>query len=144
MPNFRITSYNVCYTKLLRLKIKKSQILLIDGKAEESLELANFAEAVEDTNSDVYLVKGSALIMLGEVSEAIEAYEKAIEFNYDENDDLMYNIGVTLGQAGENEKALEFLERAYENNPKNELVLYELGYYYDRIQEFVKSRNNFV
>jgi len=37
----------------ISLKIKKSQILLVDGKAEESLELANFAEAVEDTNSDV-------------------------------------------------------------------------------------------
>ncbi|PTN07541.1 tetratricopeptide repeat protein [Mangrovibacterium marinum] len=121
------------------LKVKKAQILLIEGQAEESLELAIFAERIENTNPDVYLVKGSALVMLDQIDQAIEAYEKAVEYNYDDNDELLYNIGVTLGQAGECEQALVFLQQAYEANPKNELVLYELGYYYDRIQEFTKS-----
>ncbi len=121
------------------LQIKKAQILLVDGHAEESLELIRVAEMVENSNSDIFLIKGSALIMMGMVEEAIAAYEQSILYDYEEKDDLLYNIGVTLGQAGETDKAIYFLERAFEINPKNELVLYELGYYYDRIQEFEKS-----
>ncbi len=121
------------------LKIKKAQILLVDGKAEECLELIQLAESMESTNSDVYLVKGSALIMLGMIDEAISAYELSVKHSFEDDDDLMYNIGVTLGQAGEISKAISFLKRAYESNPKNELILYELGYYCDRVQDFDES-----
>ncbi|MGD9929280.1 MAG: tetratricopeptide repeat protein [Mangrovibacterium sp.] len=123
----------------IALQIKKAQILLIDGRAEESLELVTIAEKIEDSNSDVFLIKGSALILVGMVEEAIAAFEQSILHNYEEMDDLLYNIAVTLGQAGETEKAISFLERAYDTNPQNELVLYELGYYYDRIQDYERS-----
>ncbi len=121
------------------LQIKNAQILLVDGKAEECLEIIGRAEKIENCNPDVFLVKGSALIMLGQVSEAIEAYEQSVRYNFEDTDDLLYNISVTLGQAGETDRAIDFLERAYEINPENELVLYELGYYYDKKQEFKKS-----
>ena len=121
------------------LQIKKAQILLVEGKAEESFDLINLAEKIEKTNPDVFLIKGSALIMLGMVTEAIEAYEQSIRYNYDDTDDLLYNISITLSQAGETDKAIDFLERAYKVNPENELVLYELGYCYDKKQDFEKS-----
>jgi len=121
------------------LQVKKAQILLVDGKAEECLELIKLAEKIEDKNSDIYLIKGSALIMLGFVQEAIAAYEHSIRYSFEETDDLLYNISVTLGQAGETEKAIDFLERAFRINPQNELILYELGYYYDKKQDFEKS-----
>jgi tetratricopeptide (TPR) repeat protein len=121
------------------LQIKKAQVLLVEGKAEECIGLISAVEQIEDTNPDVFLVKGSALAMLGLPDEAIEAYEQSIRYNFDETDDLLYNISVTLSQAGETEKAIEYLERAFNVNPKNELVLYELGYCYDKKQDFEKS-----
>ena len=116
----------------ISLKIKNAQILLVDGKVEEALEIVELVEKIEDTNSDVYLIKGSALILLDKTDEAIKAYEQSIFYNYDEQDELLYNIGITIGQAGLVEKAIEFLKQAHELNPKNELVLYELGYYLDK------------
>lgn len=121
------------------LQIKKAQILLINGHTDEALEMITLAEQIEESNSDIYLIKGSALIMKGEINEAIDAFENAILHNIDEKDDLLYNIGVTLGQAGEIHKAIYFLEQAYENNPQNELVLYELGYYHDKNHDFETS-----
>ncbi len=123
----------------ISLQIKKAQILLIDGQAEESLELINLASMVEDSNSDVFLIKGSALILLGDIEGAIDAFNQSIIYNYDEKDDLLYNIAVTLGQAGETQKAIYFLEEAYKENKSNELTLYELGYYYDKTQDYSRS-----
>ena len=123
------------------LQIKKAQLLLVDGKAEECLRLLNVAEKIEEKNSEIYMIKGSALMMLGYTQKAIKAYEKSIRYSYEETDDLLYNISVTLGQAGETDKAIEFLEKAFLINPENEFVLYELGYYYDKKQEFDKSIN---
>lgn len=121
------------------LQIKKAQILLVEGNAEECLKIIEVAEKIEDSNPDVFLAKGSALIMLGFVPEAIEAYEQSIACNYEDSDDMLYNISVTLAQAEETDKAIEFLEQAYRINPENELVLYELGYCYDKKQNFSKS-----
>ncbi|MEL7586063.1 MAG: tetratricopeptide repeat protein [Prolixibacteraceae bacterium] len=121
------------------LQIKKAQMLLVEGNTDECLELIHIAEKIEDSNPDVFLIKGSALIMLGQIDEAIQAYERSILFSYEDTDDMLYNISVTLGQAGETDKAIEFLERAFAINQKNELVLYELGYCYDKKQDFDKS-----
>lgn len=123
----------------IALQIKKAQLLLVDGKAEESLRMIQVAEQVEDHNSDVFLIKGSALVMLGAIDDAIAAFEKSIFYNYDEEDELLFNIGITLGQAGEVKKAISFLEKAYEVDPTNEQVLYELAYYCDKDYQDEKS-----
>lgn len=125
----------------IALKIKKAQLLLVDGKVEECLDVIQVVEQFEDSNPDVFLIKGSALIMLGNVEKAIDAYETSVFHNYEEEDELLYNIGITLGQAGEVARAISFLERAFKSNPENEQVLYELAYYYDKNNEDEKSIN---
>ena len=132
MANVAIDNGLVIHPSSIALQIKKAQLLLVDGKVEESLEQIHVVEKIEDSNSDIYLIKGSALIMLGKVDEAIAAYEDAVFYNYEEEDELLYNIGITLGQAGELDKSISFLERAHQSNPKNEQVIYELAYYSDK------------
>ena len=118
------------------LQIKNAQIQLLNGDPKQCLATITLAESVEQTNPDVYLVKGSALITLGRTTEAIEAYQLSIRYNYEEKDDLLYSIAVTLGQAGETDHAIDFLNEAHQSNPQNELVLYELGFYHDKKQDF--------
>ncbi|MGQ7869494.1 tetratricopeptide repeat protein [Sunxiuqinia sp. sy24] len=139
MANQAIENGLKIHPSSITLQIKKAQLLLVDGKVEESLSIIRVAELIEESNSDIYLIKGSALIMQGFVDEAITAYEHAISHNYEEEDELLYNIGITLGQAGEIQKAITFLERAHTFNPKNEQVLYELAYYCDKDNQDDKS-----
>ena len=139
MANIAIDNGLKIHPTSIALQIKKAQLLLVDGKVEESLEMIRVIEQIEDSNSDIYLIKGSALIMLGKIDEAITAYEQSVFHNYDEEDELLYNIGITLGQAGEIRKAISFLERALEANPENEQVLYELAYYSDKDNQDEKS-----
>jgi tetratricopeptide (TPR) repeat protein len=121
------------------IKIRQAQIFMHEGKLEECLDLLKMAEKIESNNPDIFLTKGAAYNLLGDVSKAIESYDKALEMNIDELDETLYNIGISFGQAGEIHLAISYLEKAYSANPKNEIVLYELGYYYDRDSQFEKS-----
>lgn len=121
------------------IKIRQAQVFLHEGRLEDCLELISMAEKVETNNPDLYLTKGAAYNLLGDIEKAEEAYEKAIQMDLDDLDETLYNIGVSFGQAGETSLAIKYLEKAFEENPKNEIVLYELGYYYDRDSRFEQS-----
>ena len=121
------------------IKIRKAQVLMNEGKLEESLDLLSMVEKIETNNPDIYLTKGGALNLLGDVEKAVEAFEQALTLPIDEPDETLYNIGISFGQAGENALAIEYLEKAYHANPKNEIVLYELGYYCDKDSRFEDS-----
>ncbi len=121
------------------LLIKKAQILAYEGKTKECLRLINYLEKIERSNSDLYLVKGSALNLIGDTEKAVKAYEKAIVYDTEEADEILYSIGITFGQTGNLRLALHYLERAHRANPKNEMVLYELGYFYERNAQLDKS-----
>lgn len=121
------------------IKIRQAQVLMHEGKLEECLELLSLAERIETNNPDLFLTKGGALNLLGDVGKAIEAFDMALTMPIDEPDETLYNIGISFGQAGETNLAIKYLEKAYQANPKNEIVLYELGYYCDKSSLFEES-----
>jgi tetratricopeptide (TPR) repeat protein len=121
------------------IKIRQAQVLMQEGKLEECLELINMAEKIEANNPELFLTKGGALNLLGDVAKAVEAFEVALTMPIDEPDETLYNIGISFGQAGETHLAIKYLEKAYKENPANEIVLYELGYYCDKDSQFEES-----
>ncbi len=121
------------------IKIRQAQVLMHEGKLEECLELLNMAEKIETNNAELFLTKGGALNLLGDVGKAVEAFEMALTMPIDEPDETLYNIGISFGQAGETALAIKYLEKAYNDNPQNEIVLYELGYYCDKDSRFEDS-----
>jgi tetratricopeptide (TPR) repeat protein len=123
----------------ISIKIRKAQVLMHEGKLEECLELLNLAEKIETNNPDLYLTKGGALNLLGDVPKAVEAFDTALSMPIDEPDETLYNIGISFGQAGETQLAIKYLDQAHNANPRNEIVLYELGYYCDKDSRFEES-----
>jgi tetratricopeptide (TPR) repeat protein len=123
----------------ISIKIRQAQILMHEGKLEECLELLNMAEKIESNNPDLFLTKGGAFNLLGDVGKAVEAFEMALTMPIDEADETLYNIGISFGQAGETALAIKYLEKAFKDNPQNEIVLYELGYYCDKDSRFEES-----
>jgi len=121
------------------IKICQAQVLMHEGKLEECLELLRMAEKIETNNPDLFLTKGGAFNLLGDVGKAVEAFEMALTMPIDEPDETLYNIGISFGQAGETALAIKYLEKAFKENPQNEIVLYELGYYCDKDSRFEES-----
>ena len=127
------------HPKALSLQIRHAQLLLNDDKPDECLNLLDFIEKIENNSPELYLTKGAAYNMKGEVNKAINAFEHALKMPIEDLDETLYNIGISFGQMGENYLAIKYLEKAHDYNPLNEIVLYELGYYYDRDSQFEKS-----
>jgi len=123
----------------ISIKIRQAQVLMNEGKLEECLAIISMAEKIETNNPELYLTKGGALNLLGDVGKAVEAFEQALTMPIDEPDETLYNIGISFGQAGETRLAIKYLEKAYKANPDNEIVLYELGYYCDKDSQFEES-----
>lgn len=123
----------------ISIKIRQAMVFMHEGRLEECLEILNMAGKIEKSNPDLFLTKGAALTLLGDHSQAIEAYEIALKMPIDDLDETLYNIGVSFGQEGETHLAIKYLEKAHEANPENEIVLYELGYYFDKDSQFEKS-----
>lgn len=123
----------------ISIKIRQAQILMQEGKLEECLDLLRIIEKIEKNNPEIFLTKGGAFNLLGDVDKAIEAFEHALKLPIDDLDETLYNIGISFGQAGETHLAIKYLEKASKANPENEIVLYELGYYYDRDSQFENS-----
>ena len=86
----------------ISIKIRQAQVLMHEGKLEECLELLSMAEKIETNNADLFLTKGGALNLLGDVGKAVEAFETALTLPIDEPDETLYNIGISFGQAGGN------------------------------------------
>lgn len=121
------------------LQLKYAQVLLSKGKYQNALKYLHLAEQVEPDNPDVYLMKGSAWLMIGEDREAERAFKKAIQHAGTEKDDILYHIGASYVQAGEIKKAIEYFEQSLLVNPGNEMALYDLGFFSDQESDYQKS-----
>ena len=91
-----------------------------------SISLSCNAIPTNSTNAETIFTKGLSLANEGKISEALEAFNKAIELKPDYAD-AWYNKGVALAALGFHEKALEAYEKAIEINPDDDGAWYNIG-----------------
>ncbi len=123
----------------LIVKIKKAQVLIGQLKTDKALHLLKMLAEIENTNPDLLLMLGNCYSLQGDEHKAYQCYRKAEKFAFEDRDDLLYNIGAGYVQNTDYNKASYFLEKAYQENPKNESVLYDLAFCYDKLGEDDKS-----
>jgi tetratricopeptide (TPR) repeat protein len=123
----------------MNILIKKAGILFNLGETASALALIDNLLLIEDTNPELYLLKGSSHLTLGDKLNARISFEKSLKYSYENREDIYYNIGYSYEQAGHFKKALSYFLRVFELNEKNEIVLYEIAYCYEKIGENYKS-----
>lgn len=121
------------------IQIKIAHILIDRGKAQESLSILNKLEKIEESNYEVYILKGSAYNILGKVNEAKEYFDKAITLTEENKHDVLYNIGISFEQQFRYEMAIPYFKAAYEIDKDNISILYDLGYCYDHAGKYELS-----
>ena len=115
----------------ISLQLKEAQILVEKGKAREALEKIQLVESVDSTNEGLYLLKGSAYLLLGKYDTAQKYYEQAIDLA-EEPEEWILNISYTFERIGKFDLAIHFLKRFLVNNPDNEDILWELAIFYEQ------------
>ncbi len=121
------------------LQLKYAQVLINNGKHKKSLEFIRLAEKLDATNPDVHLLKGTVRLVLGNPTEALFAFKKAMKYAGNEIDEILYNISSAYVQTGNILTAIYYLEKVIRKNPGHEMALYDLGFFYDQLGKNKKS-----
>lgn len=120
------------------IKYRLAQLYIQSGKPSKGLRILRNIENIEATNSDFYLLKGSALNILGKREEARQAFDEAIKYASESKDDVIYNIAYSHINTRSYKIALKYLELAFEVNPQNTTVIQEIALVCERMDELDK------
>jgi tetratricopeptide (TPR) repeat protein len=115
----------------LSLELKEAQILVEKGKAREALEKIALVESIDRNNENLYLLKGSAFLLLDQMDKAQQYYEIAIGLTEDKEEWIL-NISYTFEKIGQYKRAIYLLEKYLEENDETEDILWELAIFYEQ------------
>ena len=121
------------------LLIKEAQVYTEKGDSQKALDMVLGLERLENTNTEVFMLKGMILNQMGKIGEAEETFKKALEYGYENEVDILYDIGLSFEYVNQFRLAARYLEKALEKDTDKLNILYELAYCYDRLHDFDKS-----
>ncbi len=123
----------------ITLQIKEAQVYAEKGESVRALNMVEILEKSAATNNEVFMLKGMILNQLGKVTEAENAFEKAIELSYENLDDILYDIALSFQYVNQFKTAIYYLKKANKKNLKKLSILYDLAYCHDRLHDFDRS-----
>lgn len=121
------------------IQLKKAQVLIDKGLAANALKVIEQIELIEYSNSDVFLVKGSALNIIGRYNEAEKAFDHAIDVSIDDKVDIIHTVAQSFEQIGRYKTALKYLHQAFDLESNNIMLLYDIGYCYEKLGQINRS-----
>jgi len=123
----------------VELKYKCIQISIEQGHPKKALRLLQEIPAWENNNPELYFLKGTALCMIGRHREAESDFDRALDITDEDTFDALINISIAFENARRYELAIKYLVKAWEIDPLNLSVLFDLGYFHERVDKFEKS-----
>jgi len=123
----------------LNILIKKASILFNLGETNTALSLIENLLLIEDSNPELFLMKGSAHLALSDLLNAKKSFDKAVKFTFENREEIYFNIGYSYEQAGHFKKALSYFSKVHQLNGRFDAVLYEMAYCYEKVGDNYKS-----
>jgi tetratricopeptide (TPR) repeat protein len=121
------------------LRIKEAQVYAEKGESQKALDMVSHMEDTVESNNELFLLKGMILNQMGKVTEAEQAFRKALALTWENEEDILYDIALSFQYVNQFKTALSYLEKAHKKNPRKLPVLYDLAYCCDRIHDFDRS-----
>lgn len=124
----------------ISIQHKEAQLLIDKGRIKESLQILKKISSVELSNYEVFITFGTALSIAGLTQEAIQKFDKALDLNPDERDEVASLIGFALQDLEKYSEAVKYFRLAYKINPERHSCLNELAYCYERSGQLAKAK----
>ena len=121
------------------IQLKIAQLLVDSGKATEAVDILEKLEKIEESNYEVYVLKGTAYNVLGNVTKAKKYFDRALMLTPENKDEILCNIGISFEERGHYKTAITYFLESYAIDSENVAVLYDLAFCYDKINEHAKS-----
>jgi len=108
-----------------------AQYLVYQDEPAKALRLLQRIQPSDPLNPDIITTKAGVLSVMGRNEEAIREYKRALRHMFEGFDEIYTNIAFEYESLNRYDKAIEYLKKAYQIEPRNEGVLYELGYCFE-------------
>jgi tetratricopeptide (TPR) repeat protein len=121
------------------IQLRKARVLLEKGRAVETLKILKKLESIEPGNHEIYVAKGTALGMLGDISGAKKMFDFALTKDSDEVENILFVITSVLQNLNYYETLIPYMLRLMKMEPGYHAHLYDLAYAYEKIQDYDNS-----
>ncbi|MCX6333585.1 MAG: tetratricopeptide repeat protein [Bacteroidia bacterium] len=121
------------------IQLRKARVMLDKGRAVEALKILKSLENIEPGNHDIYIAKGTALGMLGDIQGARKMFDFALTLDSDETANILFSIVSVLQNLNYYEHLIPYLLRLIVKEPEFKAHLYDLAYAYEKAEDFENS-----
>lgn len=121
------------------IQLRKARVLLDKGRAVETLRILKKLENIEPGNPDIFIAKGTALGMLGDIQGARKMFDYALSLDTDEAGNILFSIVSVLQNLNYYEYLIPYLLQLIEKEPEFKAHLYDLAYAYEKTEDYEKS-----
>jgi tetratricopeptide (TPR) repeat protein len=123
----------------VEIKYKVVHIYLEQGMGKMALEMLEHIPEWEYTNAEFFYLKGTALCLTGKIHDAEKSFDHGLSLAADETFEALLNIAIAFENARQYNLAVKYLEQAHKISPEFLSVIYDLGYFNERLDHFDKS-----
>jgi tetratricopeptide (TPR) repeat protein len=126
------------------IQLRKARVLLDKGRAVEALRILKKLESIEPGNHEIYIAKGTALGMLGDIQGAKRMFDYSLTLDSEDIENILFAITSVLQNLNYYEPLIPYMERLVEMEPEFKAHLYDLAYAYEKIEDFENSIKNYL
>jgi tetratricopeptide (TPR) repeat protein len=121
------------------IQLRKARVLLDKGRAVETLKILRKLENIEPGNHEIYIAKGTAMGMLGDIQGARKMFDYALSIDSEETANILFSIVSVLQNLNYYEHLIPYLLQLIEKEPDFRAHFYDLAYAYEKTEDFENS-----
>ncbi|MFZ0281241.1 MAG: tetratricopeptide repeat protein [Bacteroidales bacterium] len=118
------------------IQLRKARVLLDKGRAVEALRILKKLENIEPGNHEIYVAKGTALGILGDIQGAKKMFDFALTLDSDDPGNILFSITSVLQNLNYYEYLIPYLKKLIDLEPDFYAHLYDLAYAYEKTEDF--------
>ncbi len=115
------------------IQLRKAKVLLEKGRAVETLRILKKLENLEPGNHEIYIAKGTALGVLGDINGAKKMFDYALMLETDDVASVLFSITSVLQNLNYYEQLIPYLLMLVDLEPDFYAHLYDLAYAYEKV-----------
>ena len=121
------------------IQLRKARVMLDKGRAVEAIRLLKKLESIEPGNHEIYIAKGTALGMLGDIQGAKKMFDYSLTLDTEDVENILFAITSVLQNLNYYEHLIPYMEKLIDLEPEFKAHLYDMAYAYEKIEDFENS-----
>jgi tetratricopeptide (TPR) repeat protein len=121
------------------IQLRKARVFLDKGRAVEALRILKTLESIEPGNHEIFVAKGTAMGILGDIQGAKKMFDFALTLDSEDPGEILFSITSVLQNLNYYEYLIPYMKKLIDLEPDFYAHLYDLAYAYEKTEDFENS-----